>query len=137
MEGKEIVRKLVVGQQNLDLMKREIYMVVNLFIGLLRYERSCWDKDDTFVFESEATRWQLWVVESTSLNPEFALGCDLKLGKGSVSAFAINWNHIEMRLNQIEKVYDELPTFIDGIIQTFPGVADRIKPILKAAERRF
>ena len=139
MNSTEITKRFIVGQRNLDRMKDEIYQVSNGMIGLLKHERDYKELGKKWEFESTKCLWCLEVIKSNLGSAgQYSLVCWVKnAGGGSCTAFSINWNRVELSLDQIQTVHEDLPTFVQGLRTAFPVLCDVMKSHIRASSKKF
>ena len=138
---------LVRGSDGINHMKREIKIVTDLIIGLLRPEdfvcsipvcSGLWYYND----HDKKYRGSVWYDSTTNGQWEI----DLR-GKGTVKFFGHNrraFNELPdsellyssaegMRLEHVETVYTALPAFLQAIFECVPYMRNRIAPYNQAA----
>ena len=149
MDSKKIVRRLIVGSDAIDRMKREINFVVGTVIGLVlkKHEVECWvgefskkDRMEQFFSpEFQGYEWRLVVTGDTPrkdvLHP-FEVSCHLNIGFGLGEAKVLtrSYGNIDISHWHIQRVHESLPLFVEGMKKTFPFLEDYWQSFLDAAD---
>jgi len=116
-------------------MKAEIWMIVRLILGFLN---DLVDVKMKMEFESDGS---LWYVRQSRGKYAYMVECFVRPFPGSTGwmtafspgLFRSNWSTND--LESVEKVYDDLDVFVEGMFREFPGLEQKIAPILKASQK--
>jgi len=132
------IERIISGQVNLDRMKVRVKTTVNLLTSLATQDKFIQlrrESGETLKkFESEACVWSLIYQK----RDRFVVHCDIKCTATNVSAFySEQKDGVELCLEQIEKVYDDLPTFVKGMLETFPYLKDALGYHMSAGSKQF
>jgi hypothetical protein len=140
MSNSEIVRQLVVGQQNIDRMKFEVQMVVGMILGLLddpnipkhvlgklREDQKGLSEGKRF-WTSKSCRWD--IDDSRGPNHRFSMVCVVS-GDSRMSYFTTLPERFN--LGSVQQVHESLPALIKELRKVFPVLEIAWSPILRAA----
>lgn len=135
----EDITRLVLGSRNIDRMREEIKLVVSAVLGLTsKYGK----KLPYIMFPSESERCT-WVVEcsKTGKGGYFAY-CNLRcspLNQGRLvkCAYVSKYPNFEIACEDVQVIYEDLPNFLQGMINCFPELLSRLAPLLKASLVKF
>ena len=132
-----LVDKLVRGSQNIDRMRAEIWAVVQMLIGLVsEVEQTEEDQEDDCVsFKFDGGEW---LFLPSKLKP--AIRCYLNGVDDGESGhwwiFTSDSSDINnCSMEHVQRVYEELPVLIEGMLKEFPELNEHIKPLLAAADK--
>ncbi|MBI2064669.1 MAG: hypothetical protein HYT62_01290 [Candidatus Yanofskybacteria bacterium] len=127
MDSKEIVRKLIVGSETIDRMKREIDSTVKAVVGLVNF---FYDARASNIgrFPSLRGTWYIWRRSGHELKVEY-------LFEGSrVGYSTLLCVGKDINLRDVSDVHQDLPIFIEGMVKMFPYLTKNWQPILDAAD---
>lgn len=137
LNNKELVSSLIKGSREIDRMKQEIKLVVNLICGLVTAEQL---RAAGFSFGelTISSTWGTWKLSGSWNKPGAGVlamfhssdaNCRTAFGFASGSS-----NGDNMPLHNVLNVHRSLPTFVSEMVKTFPHLEERIQPLLDAAE---
>lgn len=153
MSSNGIAAKLIAGQQNIDVMRKEIRDVIKMLLGLLRLEDLYFlDKSARLgdrrgkTFSEDKYEWQILAdgdrVQIQCYIHSFVPGVysgyripyriTATLNKDSKD-FKEDWI---FGITHAQDVRDGLDVFVNGMMATFPKLPDQVEPFLRAAERK-
>ena len=150
IDSKEITRRLVVGSDAIDRMRKEINSVVKTILGLIQQECESkhWINVTGQIFRPEfmttlnypyikglcgwsITGWTSsrghktsgWMAQC-SLSAPFNLGSQVYCSNES---YSVSFQHVKI-------VHDSLGVFVEGVTRRFPFLTERLQPLLDAAD---
>ena len=139
-----IVRRLVVGSEAIDRMKREINSVVSTVLGLVvPGEIESWREEFSKRFQIE-TLWSpdfpdcKWYFlrngyRINSGKSSLEVECCLNIGLGE-ARFKRESGKFDISHRHVQQVYESLPLFVDGMRKLFPFLENSWQPFLDAAD---
>ena len=142
MANDNIVAQLVQGSKNIDCMKAEIWMVVQMILGFVRVLETT-----DLEFGTDQCKWGVHLIGQSKKDREANMWreshraeCLIRIlpgSEGGHTAFSPNYigNWAGNSLKDVEVVYDSLPTFVEGMLREFPELEQKIAPILKASSK--
>ncbi len=144
MDSKEIVRRLVVGSEAIDRMRQEINSVVSIVLGFVikKHEIEDWREEFSKRFKID-TFWSLdfpgctWHFIRNSGRPAgkgyLETECCLNTGFGEVR-FKREFGKFDIPYRNVQRVYESLPLFVEGMRKLFPFLEDCWQPFLDASD---
>jgi len=135
MANENIAQQLVQGSKNIDRMKAEIWMVVQMILGFLK---DYTDVKMKMEFENDNSSWHVRYSRGKYC---YMVECWVRPFLGSTGwrtafsplVFRVNWSVYDFE--SVEKVYDNLHVFVEGMLREFPELKQKIAPILKASQK--
>jgi len=135
MDSKEIVRRLVIGSDAVDRMRREINSVVGTVLGLVQkaHEVHTWMgefslredlRERFFSPEFPGVEWRLTAYSSLR---SFEVTCWLNVGFGVAEVYAENsktHRNVTISHRDAQRVHESLSLFVDGMRKMFPVLED-------------
>jgi len=127
-----IVEQLLRGSENIDRMKKEVECVVRMVIGFANRRVSLW-QDFEVEFDSPTC---LWKVQRTEYSNTLEVECHLHKSYGLCSVYT-NTTHFTsfFHLEEVQVVWQDLSTFVEGMATTLPALNEDWKPLLDAADK--
>ncbi len=137
MDAQEMTRQIVKGQENLERMKREIFMVVEVLLLIIKGQKGAKRTRNTqkvIRSRSDQCRWEIFSLRDGSVS----LRCWVKKGNISINSFSMDTNgNCEIGLGLIETIHDNLPMLVALMIRQFPTFERELEPIIKASTKEF
>ncbi|MBI4158004.1 MAG: hypothetical protein HY505_00040 [Candidatus Yanofskybacteria bacterium] len=149
MDSKETVRKLVVGSDAIDRMRREINSVVKTVLGLIQQEcdSTSWIDVTGQIFHPEvlitlsypyikgACGWSVtgWTSSRGHKTPGWMAQCSLSDPFNLGSQIYCSNESYTISLQNVKTVHDNLGVFVEKMIKKFPFLTERLQPLLDAA----
>ncbi len=138
------VRHLLRGQEKLDRMKADIHETISIIVRLAHseYDFGEWGGETGNVTcKSRRCLWSL----TLSKDGDFRLSCFELNRNGTKKSEALRLysgnapetTSRDLTLDQVEHVYDDLPTFMKEVFRQFPRVAKRARPFISAGRKRL
>lgn len=144
-----VAQSLVRGSDNMNKMRSDIERVITMVLSLVdnndieKYVN--FDDQGATNFQSPDCDWILrWEVGRK--NPGIsAVSCYLVEDSGTSSKRVLLFNVSQdlriilktsqlCHLDKVQRVYEVLPVFVDGMLKTFPYLAERLEPFFKASK---
>ena len=137
MSNRAIVKKLICGSNNIDLMKNEIQSILQMIFSFLTPEEIQAGGRQTLRFDSENYCW--WFQGSG--RGIFFIQCQVRTIRpvGWRNVYRTNSNKLSQSpsIENVQVTWEGLPSLLDGVDLTFPWFKERVKSFLKAAEVQF
>ena len=143
-DGKEIVRRLVVGSEAIDRMRKEIDSVVNMVVGMVsNTDIINWKFDFDKVpvagfyeqiFETQKCRWIILEGSVGKLWVRCLLIDHTGQSYSEEQAYYSFAGSQQIELRHVQKVHEALPVFVDGMAKAFPSLNTRWQLFLNAAD---
>ena len=138
MQDENIVKSLIRGSHNLDRMRKEIHEVVAMVIGFaFRGMPGILDMQINAKFESDTCIWSVIGEVGHQMNPklnQLVVRCRLKDPWGLSSGYSSNPNDHVFKSTDVQRVHRDLPTFLEGMMTTFPLLEEQWAHIIEASK---
>ena len=129
MDYKRMVKELLEGSSKIDRMKKEIFSLTKIILGLTKLYGPGSIMKETF--ESNTCKWVLTCDE----NGELFIECKIWVIKGTwIAMFP---SHNDISLDFVQEAFNGLPILLKGWLKIFPHFEKRIKPFLEASKVKF
>ena len=135
MSIKETIEGIVAGSAAINRMRQEIEIVVGTVVSLV-------PDSDLRAWRKAIGGEQMTAYKAGQLKAEFrSLSCkwtfsyysNVELFFGEHLVYSSLSNKLTMR--NVQRVHEALPTFVELMIRTFPGLSEQLRPLLDAAEK--
>ena len=140
LESKDLVPRLVVGSETIDRMRREINLVVSTVLGFvyMKHESKFSNKFRIETLWSPGFAHCRWYFVENYGNPNpgksyFEVECSLNIGFGE-ARFKRGYGKFDISHFHVQRVYESLPLFVDGMRKLFPFLEDYWQPLVDAAD---
>lgn len=135
LSKKELFEALKKGSGNIDQMKQEVNLVVNLICGLVTAEqlRGAGFSSVNSGWLTIGTAWGDWSVRE-SRTGIVAVFYSAQANCRTAFGFASDAKVGDMPMHNVASVWQSVPTFVSEMLKTFPHLEERIQPLLEAAK---
>lgn len=137
MDTKITVASLIQGSNNIDQMRSEIDRIVSMVIGMALHcpFQQLEQVSKTFRF-GFLYRWD---VVGHMANGRLSAKCFIKdhHHPNMTMIYSTVPRELPLRKEDIKSVYEGLQVFVDGMLEEFHGLADKLAPIVEASKVTF
>lgn len=132
MEKMTIAQQLLAGSKNMDRMQKETNELISMVIGFAKCTSTVPDKEK-YIFDSEAGTWVI-LIDIANNNDHRYLRDISVLAQGGKMHWGISSKGIVSDKQGITAVYNDLQTFVNGMMQIFPSIEKEWKYLTDAAQ---
>ena len=122
----EMVRQVIAGSEAIDLMKKQIDLVVHTLRGYV--SRTILPKFNGQIFRFEGG---MWIVDHNSKGHYLVVTC--RMNDGPSHNFSLI-NDFNFSARHTILVHAALPILLEGMVGVSSDIADRMEPLLEAAK---
>ncbi len=141
MNTEKITARLVLGSSNIDRMTHEIKHTVKMVLGYALRTAGCSREEVDQTFKLSAGKWVVEGLIGSMRGQDNHLMARCWLKIGSTQSLSLAYcsldGHIPLYTENIQAVHATLDDFVEGMLKTFPGLEERLQPLLEASEKVF
>lgn len=142
MDGNTVAHRLIAGSTAIDRMKKEVEQVIRMVMGLLNagdlFRKGVSSTGEFYVeFRDYACERCEWRVSVNRYPSVYCVECWIPFQRGALSlklAYSSTPNAIPFRTENAQRVHEALSVFVQGMIEHFPELSERLQPFLDAAD---
>jgi hypothetical protein len=134
MKEKSIAQQLLKGSTNVDRMEKEIKQLISMVIGFAKHALTI-PAEDNYLFKSETCTWRISCPTGSSYNSTRYLKDIAVVGVGGPH-FGVSYNSeigVTIGKDDIIAIYNDLDTFVNGMIEIFPKIENHWNYIIEAS----
>lgn len=135
MSSEITAAKLLQGSTNIDRMMHEIKHCVKLVLGYAAQLDAYSVSMPDLHFEVGSSSWTV----GSALHKKDGLiaHCWLRTDYGQTLAFSTHEGEIPLKAVNVQAVHVSLASFIVGMLRSFPGLREKLQPLLNASQYQF
>ncbi len=146
MEDNEMVNQLLRGSWDIDRMKKDIEQIVRMVRGLVAPSLESMRVPDLglqmTIYKSPSCVWRMHILGKGfgCLSQRTEVYCELSCHGQPERGLVTHYRHIHggdtgLSVENVRRVYESLPKFLEGMLNTFPELKERFKPFIDEATR--
>lgn len=139
MDAKEVVTRLIRGSHNIDRMRKEIKEIVSIIMGCVRPHLpvNFYVGGEQFEFKflsSSGVSWWGFANRGPG-NYEYQVYCSFETGNEKLKVYIMVSGRVldEVAAVNVQRVYDSLDVFVEGILKQLPSLQNEMKPLIDAS----